>query len=255
MSRNGHKWHANVDEIAAALSLILFTAFEKRGAKESGKTRKTGLQNGAAALGEPCMLYLCPSTPTSQRDMNWWIPGISRDLYYVRQLPKDTEPRPWYTVEKFSIDSSRVIACPGSSNESPQLQSLRNGQSYDAGRSHEEKEDSQRRSTYERILLSDGFIPVNREPFDEDYQNNGQQHANIDRFNSTAGYYIALISHLPLEEIVAQYLFSAFMCAFASCHPLPLGRSRVSMDDPGDDESWKSLKLENSVLSELVQAV
>lgn len=213
-------WVANTAELEAALSLWLFAAHEeeeRQKTKRESKEDKDWLGCGEAAETKQCMQLLCERTVQSLRDLSWWVPSGATQLLRVNQL-SDRQIC-------YSCDSSRMIE-------------LENYRIVEGPRCKVEPKSAHGTTKYECQALDFGNGEIGNESETEDC-------------------FLAMVSKDALAVIFARTLFSYFISTIADrINPIG-GETTVSQLDPTDTnpEAWKNLKLENSILLRIAQAV
>jgi hypothetical protein len=224
----GKPWISNAAEIEATLSLWLYHArgSETQADRTMGAIDSIGqfdpedwLRSGDLALQRQNLQFLGPDTASLRRDLKWWIPG-ARSSTLLRIDPVQSRgPLISTNTDILLIDHTKVT---GFSK---------------VAQSHDAAVIEGSRSEYTSQAL----------PLDEIEGVNG----------GSSGSALAIMSDSNTMEIsYAQHLFSAFMWAVSQKVTTIEGRTTAQQTDMfNNPTAWKSLQLENTVLSRVARAV
>ena len=244
VTNKGGRWSAGSGEIDAALSLMLYTRYQIR--KDTNLEDVTGgglrkqdmavprdwLRKGDAAVDKQCMRILCPSTPQSRRDLSWWMPGNSPDVFIVRKINEVSDEDGKDTIE---IANSQIIG-RSDAEEVPNKKERPNTGTQPKAPKNQSK--------YKIKLLSETLDPAP----------DGKK-SNVD----DSGSFIAVISNQSLEAALGEQLFTAFMFAITAVHDPEWNAGQTGVSswdlDSNDTTKWQEMKLHNTVLSRLTQDV
>lgn len=217
--REEKHWTASATELEAALSLWLFAAHEeeeRQSSKGNSKDKEGWLRYGETAATKQCMRILCRSTAQSLRNLSWWIPSGVIQLLCVKQLNGSRTHNLCDSIGIVELDNYRIVEGPECEVEPKAAHGITQYQSESLG-------------------FGSGISRDQRQPGNS---------------------FLVVISNDALAVILARSLFSSFLSATADRINIGV-EATVSQGDPADvhPDAWQSLKLENSILLQIAQAV
>jgi ankyrin repeat protein len=220
LERHGNTWRAFADEIEAALSLWLYSVNEGEQRQGQQKQGEQGPREDDAWLraqglaAKRGLRLLGPSTSALLRDLEWWLPRDTPRLREVKKVEKDDAG----TLKDdgiLNVENHRVVGC---------------------GPSH---------------------CRASAEPGETTYKGKEVETVSLWQFGrhnqeAEATHALATESYEPLRLLYAQDMFSAFMwAATMSMTDSINGGAKVQPDNPGNDDSWRCVKLQNDLLSKM----
>ncbi|ERF70465.1 hypothetical protein EPUS_04743 [Endocarpon pusillum Z07020] len=262
LRRNNNRWTADATEIEAALSLWLYSVgdserTEAEGRKDSKdsfqKPQENGMRDwlrlGNAALRKENIRLLGMNKPASGRDLTWYLGEKVSSISIVQENGSNENS----TSDMIIIESRRVVGFRGKpatrSFNAKTVFKRRDPVLYDVGieqdtnpSTNEEIEEETNRSTFE---IEEDTNPFTNEEIEEETN------------PPSAKEYLAMVSDTPLEMLLAQEMFSAFMWGVAKRVSRIEGDSKVHRNDnkiAGSAEGWRNIRLENSKLLRAAEA-
>jgi ankyrin repeat protein len=227
-------WKACADQIEAALSLWLYSVYDRENPSEvndiDNKPQTTGEILGqddnddwfrAKGTRSKHSLQLLGSyTASLYQDIGWWMPhGIDKVIRVTGPEPTKLEP----TKDAIELEMHRVVGYVTSPCTAP----IRRD----------------RKCQYKVQTESLGKVTANP-------PGSGGETAKV---------ILAAESYSSLKALYAQHMFSAFMWAVAETmeKPIPgeVDRRPIETGDKNSDLAWKSFTLQNSLLSKLAQDI